>query len=116
MSRTTNVEVASLGSAHLQVRDVKFVDDHEFVLATSDECEPFPQTNNVLVIPVNICPKLPPGFSESPIPEIPTFLGRYDTKRSLTIEEEILGLLLRNLILFPALTCRIQSSSAHTRG
>ena len=43
MSTTTSVEIASVRLADFDVKDVKFVDDDEFVLATSDEsksCSP----------------------------------------------------------------------------
>lgn len=43
MSTTTRVEIASVRLAGFDVKDVKFVDDDEFVLATADEsksCSP----------------------------------------------------------------------------
>ena len=43
MSTTTSVEIASVRLAGFDVKDAKFVDDDEFVLATSDEsksCSP----------------------------------------------------------------------------
>lgn len=43
MSTTTSVEIASVRLTGFDVKDVKFVDDDEFVLATSNEsksCSP----------------------------------------------------------------------------
>ena len=37
MSTTTSVEIASVRLAGFDIKDVKFIDDDEFVLATSDE-------------------------------------------------------------------------------
>ena len=45
MSTTTRVEAASVRLAGLDVKDVKFVDDDEFVLATSDESKQCSLTN-----------------------------------------------------------------------
>ena len=39
MSTTTSVEIASVRLAGFEVKDVKFIDDDEIVLATSDECK-----------------------------------------------------------------------------
>ena len=39
MSTTTSVEFASVRLAGFGIKDVKFIDDDEFVLATSDESE-----------------------------------------------------------------------------
>ena len=45
MSTTTSVEAASVRLAGLDVKDVKFVDDDEFVIATSDESKRCSPTN-----------------------------------------------------------------------
>lgn len=45
MSTTTSVEIASVRLAGFDVKDVKFIDDDEFVLATSDECKSCPLTH-----------------------------------------------------------------------
>ncbi len=48
MSTTTSVEIASIRLAGFDVKDVKFVDDHEFVLATSDESKScFPTSHSL---------------------------------------------------------------------
>ena len=41
MSTTRSVEIASVRLAGFDIKDVKFIDDDEFVLATSDESKLF---------------------------------------------------------------------------
>lgn len=47
MSTTTSVEIASVRLAGFDIKDVKFIDDDEFVLATSDESK----LRNILWLP-----------------------------------------------------------------
>ena len=48
MSTTTSVETASVRLAGFDIKDVKFVDDNEFVLATSDESKSYFPTSHSL--------------------------------------------------------------------
>ena len=54
MSTTTSVETASIRLAGFEVKDVKFVDDDEFMLATSDECKSCSPTQSLWPIRLTI--------------------------------------------------------------